>query len=159
MSRLVPPQTMVSTWLQPRVYFLSSLCSTYQHHFTQVFTPSSGNLASRAHAHCCSSYFFGPFLRWALLVSLHVLDSKPVLCFLFICKHSPVIWTSLMVIATASKLVFLLPYLSLYSDSSLVSLLKSCQITSFFRLKSLQRLSSVSERKEMALEDLHRKHL
>lgn len=108
--------TMTSLWLQPRVYFLSSLCSPCQYYMTQTFTPSPRNSASRVHIQRFSSYLFGRS-SWALLVSLLLLDSEPQgsVLGLFPCLSAStpgMISTGLVVIATASKLVFLPPYWS-----------------------------------------------
>lgn len=96
--------TVTSLWLQSRVYFLSSLCSTCQYYVTQMFTPSARNSGSRVHTQRFSSYFFG-HSSWALLVSLLFLDSEPQgsVLGLFPCLSASIpgmISTSLVVIAT-----------------------------------------------------------
>lgn len=150
--------TVTSTWLQPRVYFLSSLSSTYQPCLTQLFAPFSGNVASRVHTQWVSSYFFGcSFLSCALLVSLDLLDAeywrtrgfKSWASSLFTCKQSQVMSTSLLLIAAASKLVFLPPHLSTHRDTAAkASLLKRESDHVILGLKRLQWLSSTSEEKQ-----------
>lgn len=152
---------MISQWLQPRVYFLSSLCSPCQYYVTQTFTPSPRNSASRVHTQRFSSYFFGRS-SWALLVSLLLLDSEPQgsALGLFPCLSAStpgMISTGLVVIATASKLVFLPPYWSPYSDTAAkASLLKYESDRVILWLTPLQRLSSTSEERLRSLQWLTR---
>lgn len=92
-------------------------------------------------------------LSWAWFVSLNFLDSKPQgsVLGLFPCLSESTPWmisTSLMVIAAASKLVFLPLHLSPYSDTAAkASLLKYESDYVILWLTLLQRLSSTSEEK------------
>lgn len=90
MSSLVPPQTM---GLQSRVYFLSSLCSTYQHHLTEAFSPLLKIWLPEPMLNGFLLTSLAIPLLWALLVSLNLFDSTPRLSLgplsLFICTHSP----------------------------------------------------------------------